>query len=112
MNALQRASIVVVQNSIEEGHGLTVGEAMYKRAVVVGTRQALGLRAQIEDGVTGVLVEGDPTVGANVAAALHRALTQDGLRRCLAHNGQKAVVSAGLSYTVRIFAAPPPQNAH
>jgi trehalose synthase len=92
---------VVVQNSVKEGYGLTVGEAMYKRAVVVGTHQALGIRSQIVHEETGILVFGDPSVGANVARALWQALTQDSLRRAIAHNAQKSTVESGLSYTVR-----------
>ena len=101
VNAIQRASYVVVQNSLKEGHGLTVMEALYKRQVVVGTRQALGIRSQLVQGETGILVEGDPSDGENVAAALLTALTQDGLRRSLAHNAQRYAVESGLSFTVR-----------
>ena len=56
VNALQRAAQVVVQKSIREGFGLTASEAMWKeRPVVVG--DAGGLRIQVEDGVTGFLVD-------------------------------------------------------
>ena len=56
VNALQRRADVVVQKSIAEGFGLTVSEAMWKaRPVVAG--DVGGIRDQIEDGVTGRLVE-------------------------------------------------------
>jgi len=55
VNAVQTASYCIVQNSLQEGYGLTLAEAMYKRAVVVGTQQAVGLRAQVSDGYDGVL---------------------------------------------------------
>jgi len=58
VNALQRASDVVVQKSLAEGFGLTVAEAMWKRRVVVGSAVG-GIRAQIEHGVDGFLL-GDP----------------------------------------------------
>src|SRR5207247_8089449 len=55
-NALQRHADVVVQKSLAEGFGLTVTEAMWKgRAVVAG--RVGGIRDQIEDGVSGILVD-------------------------------------------------------
>ena len=55
VNALQRCASIVVQNSIREGFGLTVTEAMWKRAAVLGSR-AYGIGQQIRDGVDGRLV--------------------------------------------------------
>jgi len=55
VNALQRCSRMVVQNSLREGFGLTATEAMFKAVPVLGT-QACGLRQQIRDGVDGRLV--------------------------------------------------------
>ena len=56
VNALQRRADVVVQKSLAEGFGLTVSEAMWKARPVVATNVG-GIRDQIEDGVTGRLVE-------------------------------------------------------
>jgi trehalose synthase len=56
VNALQRHANVVVQKSVAEGFGLTVTEAMWKgRALVAG--RVGGIRDQIEDGVSGILVD-------------------------------------------------------
>jgi trehalose synthase len=55
VNALQRRATVVLQKSIREGFGLTVAEAMWKGAAVVGANVS-GIRHQIEDGVNGFLV--------------------------------------------------------
>jgi trehalose synthase len=55
INALQRASTVVVQKSIKEGFGLTVTEALWKQKPVIGGATG-GIRKQIIDGVTGYLV--------------------------------------------------------
>jgi trehalose synthase len=52
VNALQRCSSVVVQNSLREGFGLTITEAMWKRCAVLGSR-ACGIRQQIRDGIDG-----------------------------------------------------------
>jgi trehalose synthase len=58
VNALQRHSTVVVQKSIQEGFGLTVAEAMWKSRPVVASAVG-GIKDQIIDGETGVLLE-DP----------------------------------------------------
>lgn len=52
----QNGADVVVQNSIKEGFGLTVTEAMWKGQPVVGG-SALGLRRQIRDGKNGFIVK-------------------------------------------------------
>ncbi len=55
VNALQRCASVVVQNSVREGFGLTVTEAMWKQCSVLGSR-ACGIRQQIRDDVDGRLI--------------------------------------------------------
>ncbi|MFQ5951178.1 MAG: glycosyltransferase, partial [Candidatus Geothermarchaeales archaeon] len=55
VNALQRASDVILQKSVREGFGLTVTEALWKeRAVVAGNTG--GIPTQIINGETGFLV--------------------------------------------------------
>ena len=56
VNSLQRCSSTVVQNSLREGFGLTVTEAMWKQCSVVGSR-ACGIRQQIRAGVDGHLID-------------------------------------------------------
>jgi len=56
VNALQRRAAVVLQKSLREGFGLTVAEAMWKGTPVIGGKVG-GIRHQIEDGVSGFLVE-------------------------------------------------------
>lgn len=55
VNALQRRAAVVLQKSIREGFGLTVAEAMWKGASVIGGNVG-GIRYQIKDGENGFLV--------------------------------------------------------
>ncbi len=55
VNALQRKAAVVVQKSLREGFGLTVTEAMWKGAPVVGANVG-GICYQIKDGDNGFLV--------------------------------------------------------
>lgn len=68
VNAIQRCATVIVQNSIQEGFGLTATEAMWKRKPVLGSN-ACGLRQQIRDGIDGILV-GDPEDPAEIAEKL------------------------------------------
>ncbi|HLH11700.1 MAG TPA: glycosyltransferase [Methylovirgula sp.] len=55
VNALQRRASVVLQKSLREGFGLTVTEAMWKGAAVIGGNVG-GIRHQIADGENGFLV--------------------------------------------------------
>jgi len=56
VNALQRSAAVVLQKSLREGFGLTVTEAMWKGAAVIGGNVG-GIRHQIKDGWNGFLVD-------------------------------------------------------
>ena len=53
---------MVTQRSRVEAFGLTVAEAMWKKAAVVGSAVG-GIQDQIEDGVSGVLVAADDAAG-------------------------------------------------
>ena len=77
VNAVQRHASVVVQKSLAEGFGLTVAEAMWKRRAVVASRIG-GIRDQIEDGRSGLLIE-DPRNLEQVGAAVS-GLLADGER--------------------------------
>jgi trehalose synthase len=68
VNAIQRRSDVIVQKSLAEGFGLTVAEAMWKARPLVASRVG-GIQDQIEDGVSGVLID-DPTDLQAVARAV------------------------------------------
>ena len=80
VNALQRRATVVVQKSLAEGFGLTVSEAMWKARPVVASRIG-GIQDQIEDGVSGVLLD-DPANREEFALAVCGLLNDpDGARR-------------------------------
>ncbi len=55
INALQRASAVVLQKSLREGFGLTVSEAMWKGRPVIASATG-GIPLQIRNGINGFLV--------------------------------------------------------
>jgi trehalose synthase len=55
INALVRGSTLIVQNSVKEGFGLTVSEAMWKAKPVI-SRPVGGITQQVIHDVTGLLV--------------------------------------------------------
>lgn len=65
VNALQRRAAVVLQKSIREGFGLTVAEAMWKEARVIGGNVG-GIRHQIRDGESGFLVDSVEQAAARI----------------------------------------------
>ena len=72
VNAIQRRADVVVQKSLAEGFGLTVAEAMWKQRPVVASRIG-GIRDQIEDGRSGLLIRNPRDLrqaGAAIASLL------------------------------------------
>jgi trehalose synthase len=72
VNALQRHAAIVVQKSLHEGFGLTVTEAMWKARPVVASAVG-GIQDQIEDGVSGRLLE-NPADLETFAAVLRELL--------------------------------------
>ena len=87
--ALQYCSTIVVQNSIQEGFGLTVTEPMWKGTPVV-VSSACGIRQQVRSGIDGVMIEdaGDPTA---IAAALRTSLGDPQERARMARSAQRRV---------------------
>ena len=90
VNVLQRCSTVVVQNSLREGFGLTVTEAMWKACPVLGSRAA-GIRTQIREGVNGRLLN-DQTDPDGVARTLNSMLKSK-KRETWGRNGQRCVAN-------------------
>lgn len=89
VNALQRCSSVVVQNSLREGFGLTVTEAMWKRVGVLGTTTC-GIRHQLRHDIDGIL-NSHPEDPVRVADALQSMLIDPGLRLSYAQSAQRRV---------------------
>jgi trehalose synthase len=81
VNALQCASTLVVQNSLREGFGLTIAEAMWKRIPILSNSRACGPRQQVRDGVDGRLIS-DPEDELELGRALDEMLAApDSLER-------------------------------
>ena len=73
VNAIQRASTVVAQNSLREGFGLTIAEAMWKRIPVLSNSRAVGPRQQLRDRLDGRLIA-DPEDRRELCGALREML--------------------------------------
>ncbi|UCH52261.1 MAG: glycosyltransferase, partial [Pseudomonadota bacterium] len=87
VNALQRHAAVVLQKSLREGFGLTITEAMWKGAAVIGGNCG-GIRHQIEDGVNGYLVSSIDDAAKRIVALVKDA-------------GQRAALGKRARETVR-----------
>ena len=86
VNALQRRAAVVLQKSLREGFGLTVTEAMWKGAAVIGG-DCGGIRRQIEDGKSGFLVSSVEQAAARIV----RLVEDADLRRRLGEAARETV---------------------
>ena len=90
VNALQRSSSFVVQNSIQEGFGLTATEAMWKQRPVL-VSGAAGLRYQVQHDVNGQINE-DPTDIEQLAEVLENMLNRPKERDKWGFNARNRVI--------------------
>jgi trehalose synthase len=97
VNALQRCSSVVVQNSRREGFGLTVTEAMWKQCGILASR-ACGIRQQIRDGIDGRLID-DSEDPHRIAELLDALLDDLPGRQLLGQSAQRRVHDEFLVFT-------------
>lgn len=97
VNVIQRCATVMVQNSLQEGFGLTATEAMWKRVPVLGT-SACGLRLQIRDRIDGRLTV-DPQDPDEIAETLDEMLADPMKRELYGHNAQRRVYDRFLVFT-------------
>lgn len=86
INALQRASTIIVQKSHREGFGLTVTEALWKAKPVVASAVG-GITLQIKNKFTGLLSYGIE----GTAYAIRMLLTNPEYARWLGQNGREHV---------------------
>jgi trehalose synthase len=115
VNALQRCSTLVVQNSLREGFGLTATEAMWKRIPVVGS-SACGLRQQIRHGLDGYLIQDAEDPDA-IADSFEQLLTSEHEIDAYARAGQRRVYDEFLVFTqvrrwLRVLAAVVEERRH
>jgi len=86
INALQRASTVIVQKSIKEGFGLTVSEALWKSKPVVASAVG-GITLQVKNKITGLLSHGIE----GTAYDIKQLLTNPEFAQRLGKNGREHV---------------------
>jgi trehalose synthase len=86
VNALQRSAAVVLQKSTREGFGLTVTEAMWKGAAVIGGDVG-GIRHQIKNEWNGFLV----STPDQAAARMVQLLKDPGLREQIGSRAKESV---------------------
>ncbi|MBN2831253.1 MAG: glycosyltransferase [Candidatus Omnitrophica bacterium] len=86
VNALQRASDVVVQKSIREGFGLTVSEALWKAKPVVASNVG-GIPLQIKHKYSGLLCHSID----GAAFAIKQLLNSPGYAKRLGENGRENI---------------------
>jgi trehalose synthase len=108
VNALQRSSSLVVQNSLREGFGLTVTEAMWKRVPILSNSKACGPRQQVRDGRDGRLIA-DPQDPDELAHAMNEMLADaegrdDWGRSAQRRTHQNFLVFSQLRAWIRLFA--------
>lgn len=99
VNAIQRRADVIVQKSLAEGFGLTVSEGMWKARPMVASRIG-GIKDQIEDGTSGILVD-DPRDLPAFAAAID-SLLEDRERAAAIGDAAKLKVKSGLLSVQRL----------
>jgi trehalose synthase len=97
VNVIQRCSTVVVQNSLQEGFGLTATEAMWKRVPVLGS-SACGLRLQIRDRIDGRLTS-HPKDPDEIADILDEMLSNPLHRELFGRGAQRRVYDRFLVFT-------------
>lgn len=97
VNALQRASTLVVQNSLREGFGLTVAEAMWKHVPVLSNSRACGPRHQVRDDLDGRLID-DPEDEEALARTIEEMLGAPERRHAWGRSAQRRVHSEFLTF--------------
>ncbi|MDH5720049.1 MAG: glycosyltransferase [Spirochaetia bacterium] len=96
VNALQKSSSIVVQNSLKEGFGLTVTEAMWKGIPVIGSN-ARGIRHQIRNHIDGIIID-NPEDTQLLASAISDLLADPMQRKIYARNTQNHVIQEFLIF--------------
>jgi trehalose synthase len=86
INALQRASTIIVQKSLGEGFGLTVSEALWKGKPVVASAVG-GITLQVKNKYTGLLSHGIP----GTAYAIKQLLSNPEYAQWLGKNGKEHI---------------------
>lgn len=97
VNCLQRLAAIVIQNSLREGFGLTLLEAMWKQRPCIAS-SACGLRQQLRPSIDGLMVS-DPNSSKSVAQTINEMIkVGDEKRQEFARNAKKRSIDNFLVY--------------
>jgi trehalose synthase len=103
VNAFQRSATVVLQKSLREGFGLTVAEGLWKSRPVIGGNVG-GIPLQIQDGVTGFLVDSIDACTARILALLRKPREAKSMaERGREHVRHNFLSTANLRHYLRLF---------
>jgi trehalose synthase len=103
VNAFQTASDIILQKSLREGFGLTVAEGLWKGSPVIGGNVG-GIRLQIEDGVTGFLVNTVEECAEKVLTLLRNPLLADSMAQAgREHVRREFLITTNILRYFRLF---------
>ena len=97
VNALQRISSIIVQNSIKEGFGLTMTEALWKQIPCVGS-SSVGIKHQIIDRVNGLIIENPSDYKSVAKTILDMISMPEDMKEKLVNNAKLYVLKNFLIY--------------
>jgi trehalose synthase len=97
VNAIQRSSYFICQNSLQEGFGLTATEGMWKTTPIVASN-ACGLRYQVRNEMDGLIIR-HPDDQEELAKALAYLLGEPKLVEEMGFRAQKRVIDHFLVFT-------------
>lgn len=103
VNAFQTASDIILQKSLREGFGLTVAESLWKGTPVIGGNVG-GIKLQIEDGVTGYLVNTVEECAEKVLTLLRNPVLAEEMREAAREKVRKEfLVTKNIQLYLRLF---------
>jgi len=103
VNAFQTASDIILQKSLREGFGLTVAESLWKRRPVIGGNVG-GIKLQIEDGVTGYLVDTVEECAEKVLTLLRNPVIADNMKEAAWEKVRKEfLLTKNIQLYLRLF---------
>lgn len=103
VNAFQTASDIILQKSLREGFGLTVAESLWKGTPVIGGNVG-GIKLQIEDGVTGYLVDTVEDCAEKVLTLLRNPVLADEMKEAAKEKVRREfLVTKNIQVYLRLF---------
>ncbi|NMB41354.1 MAG: glycosyltransferase [Firmicutes bacterium] len=103
VNAFQTASDIILQKSLREGFGLTVAESLWKGTPVIGGNVG-GIKLQIEDGVTGYMVNTVEECAEKILTLLRNPVLAEEMKEAAREKVRKEfLVTKNIQVYLRLF---------